>query len=105
MPLLPQPQPLLPEKAPSAVPIIPRVRAALVLPFLPNLSSASCIVKNSAINLLCLCVFLIPISKARFLNFHSAKLMILKGHTKEILLINVNYKIIVLKYLKIIPIV
>lgn len=91
MPLLPQPQPLLPEKAPSAVPIIPRVRAALVLPFLPNL--------------LCLCVFLIPISKACFLNFHSAKLMILKGHTKEILLINVNYKIIVLKYLKIIPMI
>lgn len=55
--------------------------------------------------MLCLCVFLYPISKARFFNFHSAKLMILKGHTKEILLINVNYKIIVLKYLKIIPMV
>jgi hypothetical protein len=63
---------LLPVKAPSAVPIIPRVRAALVLPFF---------------------------------NFHSAKLMILKGHTKEILLINVNYKIIVLKYLKIISMI
>nr|DAH97697.1 MAG TPA: hypothetical protein [Bacteriophage sp.] len=31
--------------------------------------------------------------------------MILKGHTKEILLINVNYKIIVLKYSKIIPMI
>nr|DAQ75698.1 MAG TPA: hypothetical protein [Caudoviricetes sp.] len=31
--------------------------------------------------------------------------MILKGHTKEILLINVNYKIIVLKYLKIISMI
>lgn len=54
--------------------------------------------------MLCLCVFYTQ-SVKRFFNFHSAKLMILKGHTKEILLINVNYKIIVLKYLKIISMI